>query len=200
GRLPYGFIQKNMNIKQKLRGAMRRITGVSLAGGVVGKRRTVALPSILNTYGPRPDVYPKPSPANLRRFSETPVARKAINTIKDSIAGMRWRIQPRPGREAGSAEVGSRIQILTENFDAPNPDDSFRSLAEQVLEDVIIGGFGAIEVESTGDPLQPLTLWPVDGASIRIKSDWDGLSDSPRYVQMTGRHGPDAQIPLNDED
>ncbi len=40
-----------------------------------------------------------------------------------------------------------RIQILTDNFDAPNPDDSFRSLSEQVLEDVIVGGFGAIEVE-----------------------------------------------------
>src|SRR5437868_6626545 len=189
-----------MNIKQKLRGAMRRIVEVSLAGGVEGKRRTVPLPSILNTYGPRPDAYPKPSPANLRRFAETPVARKAINTIKDQIAGMRWRIQPRPGRGEQLPDADLRIRILTDNFDAPNPDDSFRSLAEQVLEDVIIGGFGAIEVESTGDPLQPLTLWPVDGASIRIKSDWDGLSDSPRSVQMTGRHGPDAQIPLNDED
>src|SRR5207237_9718011 len=119
-----------MNIKQKLRGAMRRIAEVSLAGGAEGKRRTVPLPSILNTYGPRPDVYPKPSPANLRRFSETPVARKAINTIKDSIAGMRWRIQPRPGREAGSAEVGSRMTILTENFAAQDPADSFCSLAE----------------------------------------------------------------------
>jgi hypothetical protein len=36
---------------------------------------------------------------------------------------------------------------LTDNFDAPNPDDSFRSLAEQVLEDIIVGGFGAIEVQ-----------------------------------------------------
>ena len=66
---------------------------------------------------------------------ETPVARKAINTIKDSIAGMRWRIQPRPGRAAGLPDIESRTQTLTENFDAPNPDDSFRSMAEQVLED-----------------------------------------------------------------
>jgi phage portal protein BeeE len=189
-----------MNITEKLRGAMRRITGVSPAGGVEGKRRTVPLPSILNTYGPRPQAYPKPSPANLRRFSETPVARKAINTIKDSIAGMRWRIQTRPGRDLGFPDAESRAQILTANFDAPNPDDSFRSLAEQVLEDVIVGGFGAIEVESTGAALQPLTLWPVDGASIRIKSDWDGLPGSARYAQVTGRMGPEAQIPLNDDE
>lgn len=188
-----------MNITKQLRGAMRRIAGVSLAGGVEGKRRTLPLPSILNTYGPRPNTYPKPSPANLRRFSETPVARKAINTIKDSIAGMRWRVQLRAGRDLGIPDVESRASILTENFDAPNPDDSFRSLAEQVIEDVIVGGFGAIEIESTGDPLQPLNLWPVDGASIRIKSDWDGLPGSPRYAQVTGRFGADAQVSLNDD-
>ncbi len=179
---------------------MRRITGVSLAGSMEGKRRTAPLPSILNTYGPRPEAYLKPSPANLRRFSETPVARKAINTIKDSIAGMRWRIQPRPGQDAGFPDIESRVRILTENLDSPNPDDSFRSLAEQVLEDVIVGGFGAMEVEATEDPLRPLTLWPVDGASIRIRSDWDGLPGSPRYAQMTGRPGAEAQIALNDDE
>jgi len=189
-----------MNITETLRGALRRITGVSLAAALQTKRRTVAMPSILNTYGPRPDVYPKPSPANLRRFSETPVARKAINTIKDSIAGMRWRIQPRPGRNTLVPDLELRSYILTENFGAPNPDDSFRSLAEQVLEDVIVGGFGAIEIESTDDSLRPLALWPVDGASIRMKSDRDGLPGSPRYAQITGRLGPEAQVSLNDDE
>ena len=41
----------------------------------------------------------------------------------------------------------ARVRLLTDNFGAPNPDDSFRSLAEQVLEDIIVGGFGAIEVQ-----------------------------------------------------
>src|SRR5690349_18564929 len=87
-----------MNITSKFRGVLRRMAGVSLFAGKPEQRRTVALPSILNTYGPRADVMPKPTVSNLRRFSETPVARKAINTIKDRIAGMRWRIQPRNGR------------------------------------------------------------------------------------------------------
>ncbi len=181
---------------------MRRVAGVSLAGGKAeGKRRTVALPSILNTYGPRADSFPKPTPINLRRFSETPVARKAINTIKDRIVGMRWRIQARPGRSLGAAaDLDLRAQILTDNFDNPNPDDSFRSLSEQVLEDVIVGGFGAIEVETTGDPQRPLGLWPVDGATIRMRSDWDGMRDSPRYAQVTGKSGPDDTIVLNDDE
>ncbi len=91
---------------------------------------------------------PKPTPYNLRRFSETPIARRAINCIKDRIAGMRWRIQPRQGYSIEAIPNGAeRVRLLTNNFDAPNPDDSFRSLAEQVLEDIIVGGYGAIEVQ-----------------------------------------------------
>ncbi|MBS1851328.1 MAG: phage portal protein [Acidobacteria bacterium] len=190
-----------MNITEKLRGAMRRVAGVSLpAGNVEKKRRTVALPSILHSYGPRPELMPKPTPLNLRRFAETPVARRAINSIKDRVAGMRWRIQSRPGRALDELPDGAeRVRILTENFEAPNPDDSFRSLAEQILEDVIVGGFGAAEIQNTGDPARPLALWPVDGATIRIKADWDGLPGSPRYEQASSPLAR-TNIPLNDDE
>ncbi len=185
-----------MNIRDTLRGALRRLTGVRAPKS----RRTQPLPSLLGGYARR-DPLPKPTPANLRRFAETPIARKAINTIKDRIAGMRWRIQPRKGRAVEELELGAeRLQALTSSFDAPNPDDSFRSFAEQVLEDVIVGGFGAIEIAATGDPARPLLLWPVDGATIRMKPDWDGQPASPRYVQVTGRFGPDGRIVLNDDE
>ena len=209
-------------------------------------RRTVPLPSILAPGAPtlmRAGVMPKPTPSNLRRFAEMPIARKAINTIKDRVAGMRWRIQPRHGRIAGfhkpaesqethpgkdgpdgapefsasrpfaknakgwgtqSADdllnVDERIALLTENFEQPNPEDSFRSMIEQVLEDVLVGGFGAIELDLSGDAQRPLVLWPVDGASIRIRTDWDGSPTSPRYVQGTGQFMPNAEITLADEE
>ena len=186
-----------MNIRESLRGLMGRIAGVRAPE----KRRTQPLPSILSTYSPRTDALPKPTPANLRRFAETPVARKAINTIKDRIAGMRWRVQARKGRAVEELALGAeRIAALADNFDSPNSDDSFRSFAEQVLEDVIVGGFGAIELQATGDASQPLVMWPVDGASIRMKADWDGQPTSPRYVQATGRYGPQGQIVLNDDE
>jgi hypothetical protein len=204
-----------MNITNSVRGAMRRIAGVSfvnrmaqagslLAGGtsvgqIESKRRTVPLPSILNTYGPRAQTMPKATAMNLRRFSEIPVARRAINTIKDHIAGMRWRVQSKPGApELPDAEA--RVRILTRNFDSPNPDDSFRSLSEQVLEDLIVGGFGAIEVEATGDSEHPLALWPVDGSTIKIRADWDGSPASIRYEQETARAGPNANVQLTDDE
>ena len=222
-----------MKIRERVRGAMRRVGEVSLREllssalfAVRDGRRTAGAGSNLAPFsspsfsragilggGSRTGVsaphnlVPKPTPANLRRFAETPVARRAINVIKDRIVGMRWRIQPRRGRTLEQIPNGAqRIQVLTENFEAPNPDDSFRSLLEQVLEDVIVGGFGAIEVDlaegwsadSVGNA--PLMMWPVDGATIRIMTDWDGRPDSPRYAQITGLYGVEGQIVLNDEE
>src|SRR5271154_2434275 len=129
-----------MTITETLRGAWRRMAGVSSMASLMTmekKRRTLPLPSIFNSYGPLSEAMPKPTPYNLRRFSETPIARRAINCIKDRIAGMRWRVQPRQGYALEAIPDGAeRVRILTSNLEAPNPDDSFRSLAEQVLEDI----------------------------------------------------------------
>ncbi|HXJ90778.1 MAG TPA: phage portal protein [Candidatus Binatia bacterium] len=140
-----------MKITEAVRGAWRRVAGVSAGDSstaIEKKRRTAPLPSIFNSYGPLAEAMPKPTPYNLRRFSETPIARRAINCIKDRIAGMRWRVQPRQGLALESLPYGAeRVRVLTSNFESPNPDESFRSLAEQVLEDIIVGGYGAIEVQ-----------------------------------------------------
>jgi hypothetical protein len=208
-----------MNTLNALRGALRRVAGSSLlnlnwpahrspaaldASGAESARRTVPLPSILAPGAPtlrRAGVMPKPTPANLRRFAEMPIARKAINTIKDRVAGMQWRIQPRHGRSLEDLpDAVERITALTLNFEQPNPEDSFRSMIEQVLEDILVGGFGAIELNLSGDVSRPLTMWPVDGASIRIRTDWDGNPASPRYVQSTASYNVGQEITLADEE
>jgi phage portal protein BeeE len=200
-----------MKISEAWNGAMRRIADTKVSafllqsiramGAANTKRRTAPLPSVLTTYAGREMALPKPTPANLRRFGETPVARKAINSIKDRISGMQWQVRPKNGRKLDEIPDGAaRIQRLTDNLDSPNNDDSFRSLAEQVLEDIIVGGFGAIEIQATGDTVRPLNLWPVDGATIKLRSQWDGTPDSPRYVQATGRVGAEGNIVLNDDE
>ena len=188
-----------MNILTNLGDALRR-AGDVLSGTTNNKdtKRRTALPSLLQPFSVRNDGLPKPTPANLRKFAETPVARRAINTIKDRIAGMGWRVQPRKGRVLDAGDT--RIAQLTEILEAPNPDDSFRSFAEQILEDVIVGGYGAAELVRSTQASQLLTLWPVDGATIRMRADWDGSPTSARYVQVTGKFGPDGQITLADEE
>jgi len=149
-------------------------------------RRTVVVPAV--TRASARHALPKPAPGHLRRFSETPVARKAINTIKDRVAMMRWRIQRKPGDAESSgrgAQNDSRIAVLRANLESPNADDSFRSLAEQVVEDMLVCGAGAIEVQSSPDAARPLELWPVDATTIRIYAAWSGEADEPRYAQVT---------------
>jgi HK97 family phage portal protein len=164
-------------------------------------RKTMPLPAMLGPVRPPHALLPKASPANLRRFAESPVPRRAINVIKDRIASMDWQIQLRRGHsltEVPDARV--RMEILRRTLEEPNNSDSFRSVVEQALEDALVGGFGAIEMERTDDPERPFALWPVDGATIQLNAKWDGNPDSPRYAQNTNRVGPGAQIPLYDNE
>ncbi len=168
------------------------------------ERKTLALPAALTPVqwpsGSSGRLLPKPTPANLRRFAETPVARRAINVIKDRIAAMDWQVRVRRGAEPGDkAEVAKRLTALRRTLEEPNPADSFRTLIEQVIEDALTGGYGAIEMEPTGDPERPAMLWPVDGASIRINAKWDGQPETPRYAQALPGQMESSAVDLRDD-
>ncbi len=164
------------------------------------KRKTAPLPSILQPYSGTSRAVPKLTPANLRRFAETPVPRRAINVIKDKVASLDWQVRLK--RHCSATDVPdatARSLALRRSLEEPNATDSFRTLIEQVLEDVLVGGYGAIEMELTGDSQQPFQLWPVDGATIQINPKWDGRPESARFAQTTGLAGT-GQILLADEE
>jgi HK97 family phage portal protein len=166
-----------------------------------GDRKTLALPAILTPVQYPGKLMPKPTPANLRRFAETPVVRRAINVIKDRVAAMDWQVRVRRGACADGerSEMSARMNALRLILEEPNPSDSFRTLVEQVIEDALTGGFGAIEMEPTGDPSRPALLWPVDGASIRINGKWAGSADTPRYAQCLPGQIESAAVDLRDD-
>jgi phage portal protein BeeE len=197
---PFVFKEVVMGLGAAVKEMWVKVSGVEAASNE-GERRTVATPmGVGSIFAPfrtngAQNVLPKPTAANLRRFAETPAARRAINCIKDKIACMEWRIEARPN--AGLDVVGDRAEraaALTRAFDAPNDTDSFRTLIEQVIEDTLVGGFGALEIESTGDAAMPVRLYPVDGATVQVNSLWDGDANSPRYAQVTNRLGGSASV------
>ena len=183
-----------------------RVAGVeAVAVEDEGQRKTTSTPLGLSsifapfrTAGVQ-NALPKPTAANLRRFAETPVARRAINCIKDRIACMEWRIEPGPDVEV-KGYAAQRAAALTRAFDTPNERDSFRTLMEQVIEDILVGGFGAAEIDTTGDASMPVRLYPVDGASIQVNVQWTGDPNDPRYAQVTGKLGKDALTSLRDDE
>jgi len=197
-----------MAIEATLKNIWQRVIGAEIKAAEgdahQGERRTAMLPAILSPYnGTRnaQNALPKPTPANLRRFAETPVVRRAINVVKDKVASMDWQVRVRRGHEIGEIVDGEqKLRVLRRCLEEPNVADSFRVLWEQVIEDLIVGGFGAVEMEATGDPLRPFHLWAVDGATIQIDSAWNGDPEKARYAQATGRFGTDAHVALRDDE
>ena len=170
------------------------------ASGTDAERKTLALPSILSPVQFPGRLLPKPTPINLRRFAETPVVRRAINVIKDRIAAMDWQVRVRRGApQADADEVAKKLTALRRMLEEPNAVDSFRTLMEQVIEDALTGGYGAIEMEPTGDQERPAMLWPVDGASIRINAGWDGQVETPRYAQVQIGQVESSAVQLRDD-
>lgn len=132
----------------------------------------------------------KNTPYNLRRFSETPVPRRAINLIKNTILSLDWVIEPTKENVRITPEMKKRIDIATDCLEHPNNVDSWWTMAEAVIEDIIVGGYGVMEPRLTPFYKRPFKLWAVDGSTIRIYADWsEGTPDRPHYAQMTGLKG-----------
>jgi phage portal protein BeeE len=193
-----------VGVKDSIRNAWKRLGAEEVVAAEAqrneAQRKTVALPSILSPYQAQ-RALPKPTPANLRKFAETPLVRRAINIIKDRVASMDWRVRLKRDYTPEMVEdAAGRLATLRRALEEPNDSDSFRTLIEQVLEDALVGGFGAMEMDLTGIPEKPFELWPVDGATIQINPKWDGSADSPRYAQSTGLTGGAGLVPLSDDE
>jgi hypothetical protein len=149
-------------------------------------RETKPFPSIFNlgTRNQSTRYLYKPTPRNIRYFSHTPYARRAINAIKNPIAMLEWEIAPREGVDLNS-ELERQIEVATYCLNHPNQDDSFGSLLEQTIEDYLCGA-AAVEMQVGGDQIRPLWLYPVDGLSIQVFPMWTGQKDDPRYAQVIG--------------
>ena len=201
-----------MGWSERVRAAWQGLAGVSAAGDGANSsahRKTLAMPTVWSPLvqgmgwpgAANGQVMPKPTMANLRRFAETPVARRAINCIKDRIACMDWRIEAKPNAGAeGAEDREQRKAALWRALETPNAGDSFRTLIEAMVEDLLVGGGGAAEMELTGEAARPVRLWPVDGATVQVNARWDGDAETPRYAQVTGQPGAEGTRPLLNEE
>ena len=83
--------KRRVGVKDSIRNVWKRWGTEEVAAAEAqrneAQRKTVALPSILSPYQAQ-RALPKPTPANLRKFAETPLVRRAINIIKDRVASM----------------------------------------------------------------------------------------------------------------
>jgi len=126
---------------------------------------------------------PRAGAKMLRDFSRRcePV-RTAINRRKRQISQAKWRIVR---TDDPKAVVNPAIEKkITDLLRFVNPKgESFRTLLDMVLEDVLVLDAGCIEKEKTLGG-QIVALWAVDGATIVPDPEWDGSDQTaPRYYQ-----------------
>ena len=151
------------------------------------ERESLAYPKLISLMGQNRTMgSPKPTPTNLRYFSRTVYARRAINSIKNPVASFEWEVVP-DGVKGKAIE--EQCKTVSRCLAQPNQADSFRSLLEQLIEDALVTGAGVLEQAVSGDAARPLWLWPVDATTIRPVVQWDGNPRSVRFVQGTGYTG-----------
>src|SRR5882724_7512530 len=114
-----------------------------------GQRTTTPWP-VLSQLGwggrhPMTMALPKVTPYNLRRFSEYPPTRRAINAICNPIVDLDWEIvldrQAADAKREATPEEEAQIEVAAQCLRQPNGDDSWRTFLEAVLEDIVVGGY-----------------------------------------------------------
>ena len=116
----------------------------------------------------------------LRRWAQSNEwIRTAIDLRRSQVSSNDWDVVPIDTRQEFSPELQAQLLNL---FMLPNPKgDSFRTLIEPAIEDLLVLDAGCIEIVRTARGL-PTQLYAANGADIRIDPAWDGGDpNSPRY-------------------
>lgn len=151
----------------------------------------------------RHDAMGVPNADYLRRLAtKNPWVQAAITTRKQQIGRADITVMP----DDPLAPFDASIQDAAEDLlNYPNEmKDSYRSLVEPVIDDILTLDRGAISKDL--DPRGvPHHLYAEDGSTIRIFADWKGEPDKPRYLfvppgSAPGVVGNQQGIPLyNDQ-
>ncbi len=185
------------------------------AQGTAPQRDTMAYP-VLSSFGYGGSsvmlrTLPKTVPFAIRRFSEYPPARRAIQAIVQPIVDMPWHIVPRAAigsdehvKTAITPDQHARIVALTETLLNPNNEQSGREIFEMLLEDLVVFGGGCAEVQPNRSDDRPVFLFPVDAQSIRINMEWRPGNRTFRYSQgkgyVFGAMGVTDDVKLRDDE
>lgn len=123
----------------------------------------------------------------LRNLAKTPIARSAVNQIKDGVLALPWHFVPIDGKKHTSD-----IEMCTRILAQPNQVNDYRSFVGQELDDMLVCDIGAFEKRKIRSAFKPLYLFPIDAETIKVIEGWDGDPKSPRYAQDV--HGKEVEF------
>lgn len=108
-----------------------------------------------------------------RAANAVPVARICVNTLKEKITKTKWLIK---NIDPLADEEDDRIKKVSDLLKNPNPNDTFRSFLDKILEDLLV--LDSVAIEKTRYPGGELArLFYVDASTIRPVFDEYGNDD-----------------------
>ena len=169
----------------------------------VGRKPKVPVPSTSLAYTPYGyaitsldgTIDKEPTAVVLRQFAKTPVCRRAINVVKNGVLNCPWRIEKVDMSD--EQDYTEAIAKLTNCLENPNNGDTFHTLFSAVIEDILTGDCGAVEVVLGSDFERPVFLFPVDGFTIRVGLD---RVKRPTDVKYKQRKLDGSEVPLAEQD
>jgi phage portal protein BeeE len=118
--------------------------------------------------------------------------RGAVDIRTSQVVSAEWDIVAKDKDQGYSKRLKRDIR---EKLETPNPaTDSFASFIEPIIRDLVILDAGVVEKERNllGEIVN---LWPVDAATIRVNSTWDGSNPKePRYYWYPDGYQPSASF------
>lgn len=146
--------------------------------------RSVDFPVGVNTLI-TPKAYEGFSFAQLRNFANVELVRLAIETRKDQIFRLSWKIKPKQGKKTRK-DADERIRKVERFWQKPDGVHHFDMWLHALLEDVFVLDAPALEMRRTrGGELIGLELVP--GDTVKILVDHNGrkpLPPAPAYQQI----------------
>jgi hypothetical protein len=122
--------------------------------------------------------------ASLRAYSNVELVRLAIETCKDQIERLDWKVKSRDGKKSGKAD--SRIGVLEKFFRKPDGVTPFSTWLRLLMEDLLVLDAPSIEIRrDRGGKLIGLDVVP--GDTIKLLVDETGRRPQapvPAYQQV----------------
>lgn len=121
----------------------------------------------------------------LRNIAMQGMIRVAIDTIKDSVRGLNYRIV---NADPLDKKTYKQQRLALSNVIAhPNIIDDFDSILDKFLEDALVLDASVLNKVSSPNPLRPLFLYPIDAPTIKILEPFNYTDpNGMRYEQAQG--------------
>jgi hypothetical protein len=130
------------------------------------------------------DAYGQITAARMREIIlKTPTAGAAINAILDYSSGVVVKVRNADPAKLAPVRASKFVADLMDN---PNPQDDERAFRRKVLRDMLVLGFGAVEIEPGRDGSAVANLYALDAGNLQIDYDKHGTILGYNQLDVNG--------------